>query len=220
MNPLGENQRKRNAAAMTLVELLVVVVIIVVLAGLLLPALSGGGPAKRVVCMSHLKQICLGFRMWADDNGGKFPTEISVTNHGTMEYLQSGIAYIHFLTITNYMRNPKVFVCPCDTSRRPATNSDEAFNNSNLSYFLNVNLGTNAAAVILSGDRNLTLDNVPLHRGSIQFTNGNALGWTTNIHRQNGGNVGFFDGHVQWMKNNSTNTLQASGVETYHLLLP
>ena len=107
MKLLGKNQPGRNATALTLLELLVVIAIILFLAGLLLPALTGGGPAKRVVCMSHLKQVCLGFYMWAGDNNEKYPMEVSITNHGTMEYLPSGIAYIHFVAITNYVRDPK-----------------------------------------------------------------------------------------------------------------
>ena len=73
--------------------------------------------------------------------------EVSVTNGGTMEYLPSGIAFVHFLTITNDV-DPKQFVCPDDANRRPATNFGAVFNNYNLSYFLGVSAGTNPAATI------------------------------------------------------------------------
>ena len=191
------NTVARCCAALTLIEVLVVIAIILILAGLLLPHLAGRGPAKGAVCMSNLKQVGIGFIMWENDHNNKFPMQTSITNQGTMEYLPSGIAYVHFLTITNHLRDPKCFVCPLDKSRHPATNSFEGFNNFNLSYFLSVSSGTNPSAVFLSGDRNLMLDGIPLRRGNVQFTNYTSFDWTTQIHSKQRGNVVFLDGHVQ-----------------------
>ena len=58
----------------TLIELLVVIAIIGILAALLLPVLAKSkGMAKRLQCMSNLRQIDLALRMYADSNRGKFP---------------------------------------------------------------------------------------------------------------------------------------------------
>jgi prepilin-type N-terminal cleavage/methylation domain-containing protein len=54
----------------TLVELLVVIAIIAILAAMLLPALKGAKEESLgIKCMSNMRQMALGWRMYAQDNG-------------------------------------------------------------------------------------------------------------------------------------------------------
>src|SRR6266404_4386392 len=64
----------QHCAAFTLIEILVVMAIIAILAGLLLPALSSAkAKSKQIGCVNNLKQVALGFQMYAADNDGRLP---------------------------------------------------------------------------------------------------------------------------------------------------
>jgi prepilin-type N-terminal cleavage/methylation domain-containing protein/prepilin-type processing-associated H-X9-DG protein len=66
--------------AFTLIELLVVMAVIGILAALLLPALSAAkARAKRTACVSNLRQISVGIRLYADDHEDRLPCVV-ITN--------------------------------------------------------------------------------------------------------------------------------------------
>ena len=97
--------------AFTLAELLVVIAVMAILAALLLPALaSAKAKAKKTTCISNLKQLNLGIRMYADDHADVLP---NAGSNSYLTYKELMKSYVGLKGTSS--AQDLVFACPADS---------------------------------------------------------------------------------------------------------
>jgi|SRR5437867_5178499 len=208
----------------------VVVAVVAVLAALVLFARVSKEKAKaqRIRCTGNLKQIGLWFRIFEADHNGKFPMHFSTNQGGTLEFTGAGQVFRHFQAISNELTTPLVLTCPADTRKPVArfipgqmpTTNFSALTDANISYFVSLDTMAETPQALLSGDRNLMADGVPIQSGLFVLRTNSAVAWSSAMHKR-AGNVGLGDATVQqFTTQRLVEQVRYSGTPTNRLLFP
>jgi hypothetical protein len=171
---------------------------------LLLPALAQAkSKAKRIDCVNRLRQVSLGWRMWANDNGNKFPWQIDYNDGGSMN---SPDWIDHYKVATNEIGNPKIVVCPDDLGKNYKDNWRFLNGINDVSYFVGTTSEETKPLSIVTGDGNVTGGggDLDLLWNAAWGTSIDAA-WDTQVHKEKG-NAALGDGSVH---NFRTDTLRA-----------
>jgi type II secretory pathway pseudopilin PulG len=184
---------KSRRAAFSLIEVLVMVAVIVALAAVFLRPAGRPPRAQRIECFNNLKNVGLAFRIFATDNGDKFPGVILTSNVTDLASIRIEQVYAY---LTNELSTPKILYCPADNERTPA----ESFTNftaKNISYFASLTSHETRPQSFLAGDRSILVDGKSAPRLLSLSTNA-ALSWSKEIH-EGQGDIAMGDGSVQQM---------------------
>lgn len=229
MNQTASSTHSGESRGFTLIELLVVIAIIAILAGLILPSLGRAKTkAKRINCLSNMRQLGMASQMYADSNRSGY---LAADTRGMRNFRAVGDDDLSWM-FPEYIPSVEAFTCPATRNAVRSTNTVEFQGKPLL-----VDLMNNAAGPMddsgghsfemvnevgrdtnnrLSRDLvlNYAIKNYPPMIGEqpgpskfwIIFDSDDAginVEWDkADNHGAEGGNVTYCDGHAEWVPNN------------------
>lgn len=217
----------RDLHAFTLLECAVVLAVLAIIATFLILPNRSRRWSSQNSCVNNLKNVGLAFRTAAVDTG-EFPFRMSEDLGGSAPYAQDPVQlWRHFVVLSNELSRPAILSCPMDT-RRPTTFDWPSVitndHNRAISYTLGLDAREEEPQSILSSDRNLTLDGLPVGVAILTLRSNSPVGFHTNLHNL-AGNVLFGDGSVQQVTSERliqlvTNAMGSSNSRKIRIVVP
>ncbi|MBI3876566.1 MAG: hypothetical protein HY300_11565 [Verrucomicrobia bacterium] len=219
-------QSNDECRAFTRKELLIVIACLLLLVLIFQPAyINARAKAERVHCANYLKQIGLGFRVFADDHNGNYPFAATNSKAIHLAYQNETDAWIHFQVMSNELGTARILTCGMDREQIGNRTDDFAElatrKNKSVSYFVGISASEAHPAGLLAGDRCVWTNRLRLQGKVLLLTPKDALRWDDPFHDR-AGNVAFADGSVQLigLLGSSPAFPLNQSIETNRLLLP
>ena len=209
---MSRTQHERHTG-FTLIELLVVIAIISILAAILFPVFARAREnARRTSCISNLKQLSLGFILYAQDNDERFPNVASTTTTTvgcpTMPTKPCNLSWP--VRVYSYIKNTDVFNCPSKPDTRWLGDTIGTSGATSVAYgYSYLFSGKPLSSLVYASQTIMTADTA----GSSAYYLKEAYDSTRYLSTRHfdGAVLGFADGHAKWMKLGET----SAGVPIY-----
>jgi len=146
-----------------------------------------------IQCNNNLKQIDLAFKIWSNDGGDKYTTQVPAKWGGSMEAAAAGNVAAIFQSMSNELNTPFILVCPSDKNRHEAADFTTDFSSKNISYFVGIDAAEDNPASIVAGDNHLQVNGSPVRPGVVEIDTNTPIAWTAERHRSTG-NIALADG--------------------------
>jgi len=186
----------KRRSGFTLIELLVVIAIIAILAAILFPVFARAREkARSASCLSNMKQLALGFLMYASDYDSKFPGGMSVNGNTVWEYPADACCIERdrwaSSLVQPYVKNQQLTWCPSEASDVPLWGG--RILNPPTSYKYKhacANAGWKESQIAAPAQIYMLIEHKNWHSGTIQCLCSVPTG--DQMH-----NMSFFDGHAK-----------------------